>query len=134
MIDKQNSEKPEQPMPLEMSATKSLMAMLAPAAIALALGGCAGDGPVKTVAEVAGMATTPQESRKFVQDTRPTDSQYIPVGTVAKRDATRKTVPEFKAIEAQLEAQRTSNDAAGTQAKQLGSTPPPKPAEVLPTN
>lgn len=121
-------------MPLEISATKSLMARLAPAALALALGGCAGDGPVKVVAEVAGMATTPQESRKFVQETRPADPQYIPVGTVATREAKRKTVDEFKALEKQLEAQRTSNDAAGTQARQLGSTPPPKPAEALPTN
>jgi hypothetical protein len=40
---------------------------------------------------------------------------------------------EFKKIEAELEAKRLANEAAGTEAKTLGSTPAPLPA-TIPTN
>jgi len=85
------------------------------------------------VAEAAGMATTPQEAKPFVQETRPTDMAYVPVGSVVTREAARKPVADFKTMEAELEAKRISNEAAGTQAKALGATPPPAPA-TLPTN
>jgi hypothetical protein len=119
-------------MSFEFSAKRAFFALIVPAA--LALGGCAGDGSVKSAAEVVGLATTAQESKKFVQETRPADPNYIPVGTVVTRTAKRKTVDEFKALEAQLEAKRQANDAAGAQAKVLGTTAPPKPADAQPTN
>jgi hypothetical protein len=104
-------------------------------ALALALSACAGEGPVKTVAEVAGIATTPQDSKDFVVATRPADPAYIPVGTTISRQEKRKTVDEFKKMEAELEAKRVSTDAAGEQAKALGKVlPAPKPAEIPPTN
>jgi hypothetical protein len=99
------------------------------------LAACAGDGPLKGVAEVAGFATTAQEAKPFVQETRPADASYVPVQSSIKREAVRMTPEEFKAIEAELEAKRASNEAAGVQAKQLGTQlPPPAPATVLPTN
>ena len=119
-------------MPIQISAKKAFFAMIVP--VALGFGGCAGDGSVKSAAEVVGLATTAQESKKFVQETRPANPQYIPVGTVATRTAKRKTVDEFKALETQLEAKRSANDAAGAQARTLGTTPPPKPAPASPTN
>jgi Flp pilus assembly protein TadD len=116
------------------SVRSAARAGIVAAALALALAGCvSSDGPVKAVAEATGLATTPQESKPFVRATRRAEADYVPVGTVATREARRKTVPEFKTLEAELEAKRISNDAAGAQAKVLGATPPPKPA-IVPTN
>jgi hypothetical protein len=66
-------------MPLDPPMMKSMIMLLGPAMLALSLAGCAGEGPVKTVAEVAGIATTPQEPKSFVQQTRPADPAYIPI-------------------------------------------------------
>lgn len=119
-------------MPIDISAKRAFLGLVVPAA--LALGGCAGDGTVKSAAEAVGLATTAQESRAFVRETRPSDPAYIPVGTVATRTAKRKTVEEFKQLENQLEARRSVNEARGAQARTLGTTAPPKPAEAQPTN
>lgn len=94
------------------------------------LGGC---GAVRGVAEITDLATTPAEPKPFVVETRPQDPRYVPVGSTISRDAKRKTVEEFKKLEAELEAKRISNVAAGTQAQSLGNTPPPAPAK-LPTD
>jgi hypothetical protein len=94
---------------------------------ALSLGGC---GVVRGAAELTDLATKPGEPKPFVTETRPQDPKYIPIGTTVSRDARRKTVEEFKGLEADLDARRISNEAAGTQAKELGSTPPPAPATL----
>ncbi len=103
-------------------------AMLAAASLVLA--GCGASEGVKGVAEAAGMATTPQESKAFVREARQAEIEYIPVGSSITRDAPRKPVDDFKKIETNLEAKRTANEAAGNEAKALGTTPPPKPAEI----
>lgn len=119
-------------MSLEALAKNLVLAMIVPAA--LALGGCAGDEGFKPIVEAAGLATTAQEAKPFVRETRPVDPNYIPVGTVVTRTAKRKTVEEFKALESQLEAKRQANDAAGAQARTMGATAAPKPAAATPTN
>lgn len=72
----------------------------------------------------------------------PAPPPYVPAGQAAhftyrpdprKPNEDCKPRAAFKTIEAELEAKRVSNEAAGTQAKTLGSTPAPKPA-TLPTN
>lgn len=93
------------------------------------LGGC---GAARGVAEMTDFATTPGEPKPFVVETRPQDPKYIPIGTTVTRQAKRKTVEEFKKLEAELEAKRTSNVAAGSQAESLGKVlpapaPPPAP-------
>jgi hypothetical protein len=95
--------------------------------------GLAGCEAARGVAELTDLATTPAEPKPFVAETRPRDPKYIPVGTTISRDAKRKTVEDFKKLEADLEARRSRNEAAGAQAQQLGKTEPPKPAQ-LPTN
>ncbi|WP_332688642.1 hypothetical protein [Bosea sp. (in: a-proteobacteria)] len=95
------------------------------------LGGC---GAVRGAAELTDLATTPGEPKPFVLETRPQDPRYVPVGSAVTRDAKRKTVDEFKKLEAELEAKRVSNDAAGAQAQSLGKTPPPAPAQAQPSN
>jgi hypothetical protein len=95
-----------------------------------ALGGC---GAARGVAEMTDFATTPGEPKPFVVETRPQDPKYIPIGTTVSREAKRKTVDEFKKLEAELEAKRTSNEAAGSQAQSLGKVlPPPAPPPAPP--
>lgn len=105
--------------------TKRLKLLLALGALGLATAGCS-----KDIAEATGMATTAQESKPFVRESRRADADYIPVGSSVTRTAQRKPPDDFKKLEAELEAKRLSNEAAGTHAQQLGSTPPPAPAPV----
>ncbi len=94
------------------------------------LGGCQA---ARGVAEMTDFATTPGEPKPFVIETRPQDPKYIPIGTTVTRQAKRKTVDEFKKLEAELDAQRISNEAAGTQAQSLGKVlPPPAPPPAPP--
>ncbi|KPF72728.1 hypothetical protein IP69_02320 [Bosea sp. AAP35] len=119
-------------MPFHQPTRMSFLPLLIVVAGAMSAAGCAG-GAGKVVAEAAGMATTPQEAKPFVQESRPIETDYVPVGSTITRAAPRRPVADFKTMEAELEAQRISNEAAGNQARALGATPPPKPA-VLPTN
>ena len=94
------------------------------------LGGCQA---ARGVAEMTDFATTPGEPKPFVVEIRPQDPRYIPIGTTVTRQAKRKTVDEFKKLEAELEAKRISNDAAGAQAQSLGKVlPPPAPPPAPP--
>lgn len=114
-----------------MAAQRFLVAPLFGCALAgLAAAGCS-DG-TKGVAEVAGLATTAQESKTFVRESRPAALEYIPVGSSITRQAPRKQVSDFKALEAELDAARAANEAAGTRAKTLGATPAPAPAKIAP--
>jgi hypothetical protein len=94
------------------------------------LGGCQA---ARGVAELTDFATTPGEPKPFVVETRPQDPKFIPIGTTVTRQAKRKTVEEFKKLEAELDAKRISNEAAGTQAQSLGKVlPPPAPPPAPP--
>lgn len=145
-----------------------LSAKMLPALVlgsALALAGCASDeGVVKGTAEAVGMATTPQEAKAFVRETRPAQTDYIAVGQdvrttqlcpgpttpppyVASGQAARFRAPtpirdpkdpckpraNFENIQKQLEGKQKANEAAGNNAKALGTTAAPKPAQI-PTN
>ncbi|MGL4976251.1 MAG: hypothetical protein ACRC56_13215 [Bosea sp. (in: a-proteobacteria)] len=100
------------------------------AALAPALGGCLQGTPVQSAAQATGFSTTPAEPKDFVKEGRRGEVDYIPVGTRVERPAKRITPAEFKTMESQLDAQRGSNEAAASQAKVLGSTPPPAPPKV----
>ncbi|MGX1788347.1 hypothetical protein ACWIGM_16475 [Bosea sp. NPDC055332] len=93
------------------------------------LGGCEA---ARGVAELTDFATKPSDPKSFVTETRPQDPKYIPIGTTVSREAKRKTVDEFKKLEAELDAKRISNEAAGTQAQDLGKVLPPPVAPTLP--
>lgn len=110
----------------EISLTAAGFALFA----GVALGGCQA---ARGVAEMTDFATTPGEPKPFVVETRPQDPRYIPIGTTVTRQAKRKTVDEFKKLEAELEAKRISNEAAGSQAQSLGKVlPPPAPPPAPP--
>lgn len=76
----------EELMPIEMPAGKPLRIVAAMAVFGIVLAGCAGDEGVKGVAEAAGMATTPQEAKSFVRESRPAQMAYIPVGSTIPVD------------------------------------------------
>lgn len=116
-------------MPTEISAKKLL---LIPALVVAgaALAGCGSDEGFKGVAEAAGLATTPQESKAFVREARPAELDYVPVGSKVTRTAPRKPVEDYKKIEAALDAKQKANEAAGNTARALGATPPPEPAKI----
>ncbi len=117
-------------MPTEISAKKLLLIPAALVVVGTALAGCGSDEGFKGVAEAAGLATTPQESKAFVRETRPADLEYVPVGSSVTRAAPRKPVEDYKKIEVTLEAKQKANVAAGNTAKTLGATPPPAPAKI----
>lgn len=76
---------------------------LAVLACAAWLAGCSSDGPVKGVAEIAGLATTAQEAKPFVRETRPVDPAYVPVGRVFAERPLCKAVPGPLSLEPQTE-------------------------------
>jgi hypothetical protein len=124
---------PDLTMSFDRLRTMPFSSLLIATALAVGAAGCAG-GATKVVAEAAGMATTPQEAKPFVQETRPAAVAYIPVGSSVTRQAPRQRVDDFKKMEAELEARRLAIEAAGNQARTLGSaTEAPAPAK-LPTN
>lgn len=97
------------------------------------LGACSpSTSPLAPVTEAVGFTTRVGDPKPFVTEARPTDPAYLPVGVTIKRDATKKTAAEFKAIEQSLDAAKGSNESAGTQARVLGSTPPPLPPPTPP--
>lgn len=71
----------------------SLAARCSVVALCLALAGCGSDGPVKGAFEIAGLATTAQESKPFVKETRPDDPAYVPVGRVFAERPLCKATP-----------------------------------------
>lgn len=72
------------------------------------------------------------EAPDFVAESRPGSLDYMPVGTAEPGPPTpARTAEEIKAAEAELDALRARNEAAGAAAARLGGTPPPQPV-ILP--
>lgn len=116
-----------------MADRRTEISLKAAGLVLLVAGGLGGCQAARGVAEMTDFATTPGEPKPFVVETRPQDPRYIPIGTTVSRQAKRKTVDEFKKLEAELEAKRTSNEAAGSQAQTLGKVlPPPAPPPAPP--
>ncbi len=110
------------------NAMKRLFLVLVPA---LALAGCqTANQIVKAPAKLVGFAADAPDPKDFVKQSRPDELNYIPVGTKVTREAKKMTPAEFRAIEADLDAARTRNEAAGAEAKIAGTTPPPAPLKL----
>jgi hypothetical protein len=106
--------------------------------ILLAAGGVAGCNgsfnPVRDVATAVGAGPQAAATPDFVARSRPANLEYMPIGTpVPERPTPARTAEETKAAEAELDALRTRNEAAGAAAAELGKTPPPEPIR-LPAN
>ena len=108
-----------------------VLAMLAASSVA----GCNGSfNPVRDVAAAVGAGPQLATSPDFVTRSRPADLEYMPIGTpVPDRPTPARSADQIKAAEAELDALRTQNEAAGAAAAELGKTPPPEPVR-LPAN
>jgi hypothetical protein len=150
-------------MPQARHQSKPLLPLLLAVGLAVAAAGCAGEagksvaeaaGMATTAAEPKPFVreTRPADPRYIpVGTTLPVNPlcegdtprpAFVPQGAAAhftyrpdgrKPNEDCKPRAEFKKIEAELEAKRLANEAAGNQAKSLGSTPAPKPA-AIPSN
>ena len=106
------------------------------ALILLAAGGMSGcnSNPVRDVATSLGAGPQVAPTPDFVARSRPATLDYMPIGTpVPDRPTPARTAEEIKAAEAELDALRTRNEAAGAAAAEAGKTPPPEPVR-LPAN
>jgi hypothetical protein len=98
---------------------------------ALALAACGtANQIVKVPAKLVGFAADAPDPKDFVKQSRPDELNYIPVGTKVSREPRKMTPAEFRAIEADLDAAKTRNEAAGAEAKVAGATPPPAPLKL----
>lgn len=100
--------------------------------LAVGLAGCNGGfNPVRDVATAVGAGPQTAATPDFVARSRPANLDYMPIGTPApERPTPARTADEIKAAEAELEALRSRNEAAGAAAAELGKTPPPEPIKV----
>jgi hypothetical protein len=107
------------------------LTMLAAAGVS----GCNGSfNPVRDVATAVGAGPQVAATPDFVASSRPANLEYMPIGTpTVERPTPARTADEIKAAEAELDALRSRNEAAGATAAELGKTPPPEPVR-LPAN
>jgi hypothetical protein len=93
---------------------------------------CAGgSNPVRDIATAVGAGPTTAPTPDFVATSRPQSLDYMPIGTpVETRPTAARTADEVKKAEAELDALRARNEAAGAAAARLGGTPPPEPLPV----
>jgi hypothetical protein len=103
-------------------------------ALAFSTAGCAGDlNPMRDVFVATGIGGAPRERPDFVEETRPENLEYIPVGTAAAtRETAPKTVEEIAQMEEELRRLQTANEARATQARRLALSPAPAPVVVEP--
>jgi len=72
------------------------------------------------------MAETPE----FVARSRRGSLDYMPIGAAQPERAKPRTADEVKAAEAEMDALRARNEAAGAAAAGLGGTPAPEPVTL----
>ncbi len=95
--------------------------------------GC-NSNPVRDVAASVGAGPQMAPTPDFVARSRPANLEYMPISaSVPERPTPARTADEIKAAEAEMDALRARNEAAGAQAAELGKTPPPEPVR-LPAN
>ena len=99
-------------------------------AVLFAVAGC-NSNPVRDVAAAVGAGPRMAPTPDFVARSRPATLDYMPIGTpAAERPTPARTAAEIKAAEAEMDALRTRNEAAGAEATELGKTPPPEPVRL----
>ena len=87
-----------------------------------------GSNPTKELANSLGLGPKVTPPPDFVAKTRPQSLDYMPIGVPAQDRPTKaRTADQIKAAEAEMDALRAQNEAAGAAAARLGETPDPKP-------
>lgn len=94
---------------------------------------CAGDtNPARDIVSAVGAGPQVAQTPGFVAESRPPSLDYMPIGTPQPEPETPVRSPEeIRAVEAEMDALRARNEAAGAAAARLGGTPPPEPI-ILP--
>ncbi|RDI59799.1 hypothetical protein [Microvirga subterranea] len=94
--------------------------------------GCAeGSNPTRDLFAAVGAGPKVAQTPDFVASSRPEKLDFLPVGTSEPgRSTPARTADEVKAAEAELDALRAQNEAAGKAAAQLGGTPAPQPVPL----
>ncbi len=96
-------------------------------------GPCAGDfNPVRDAAVATGLGAERKKGPDFVSQSRPAELTYAPIGAQPKRSMASKGVPGVKAVEAQMDAARTANEARGKEAREVGAAVKPLQAPAPP--
>jgi len=114
--------------PKPFRAPAVLLAGLVAANVAACTGG---SNPVRDVAVAVGAGPRAAPTPDFVAQSRPQNLDYMPIGTAEEGRPTPPRSPEeVKAAEAELNALRARNEAAGAAAARLGGTPPPEPIKL----
>lgn len=100
----------------------------------LQLAGCSGDvNPLRDVAIATGVGVQPRQAPDFIETSRPGQLEYVPVGTSAPGRPTKaKTAGEVKAMEAEMDRSRSTNEREGQAATAAGATPAPVPPVIPP--
>lgn len=110
------------------TAARRRAALVGVAFLSAGLSACSSPNAAGEFLESTGLGPTVAPTPDFVRETRPASVDYMPVGTSDPGRATAARTPaEVKAAEAELDALRARNLAAGTAAANLGGTSPPPP-------
>lgn len=103
-------------------------ARMAALLLGFGLSACSSANPTGELLESTGLGPTVAPRADFVERSRPQSLDYMTIGTSDPGRATAPRTPaEVKAAEAELDAERARNLARGTDAANLGGTPPPPP-------
>jgi hypothetical protein len=99
----------------------------------LGLAACSETNLVRDSFVAVGAGPQNAQTPDFVEQSRPAELDYLPVGTAAPaRPTAARTADEVKAAEAELEAVRLQNERAAQAAQKAGQTPPPAPVKAKP--
>jgi hypothetical protein len=112
--------------PSETRAMRPILPALFGPALALALGGCAGDAnPVRDAALAAGVTGgEPKPAPDFVARSRPAEVDYVPIGVSAPpRRYRAKTKDEVEGAEAQMNRVGRANAARAAGARRDAGAP-----------
>ncbi|HEU6442353.1 MAG TPA: hypothetical protein VFF38_08320 [Microvirga sp.] len=122
-------------MRIQFPAASRTSALMLTVLVAANVTACtSGSNPVRDIAVAVGAGPKSAPTPDFVARSRPQSLDYMPIGTAEEgRPTPARSAAEVKAEEAELEAIRARNEAAGAAAARLGGTPPPEPVK-LPVN
>ncbi|WP_210490821.1 hypothetical protein [Microvirga antarctica] len=108
------------------TAAPRCVALLAAAVLAGTLSACASPNAAGELVSSTGFGPKLAARPDFVTQSRPDSLEYMTIGTANPgRPEKPRTLAEVKAAEAELDAIRDRNLAAGTAAATLGGTAPP---------
>lgn len=102
-------------------------------ALALILGGCAGDlNPVRDVFVATGLGEAEREAPDFIAGTRPGELAYAPIRRIDRAANQPRTEEELVEMEDDLRRLQQSQAARAAQTRRMTLLPDPEPVIVEP--